>query len=143
MTSFDVPGAEATVPSDIDERGQVVGAYFDRETQVVHGFLRAVDGTITTIDAPGSLFLTQAVGINERGDIVGYWLDEGAGNVARGFVRRPDGSFETVEPPGGPTNTTVQDIDDQGRLVGQYGILFSGYEQDPGGRIETFDAPVS
>src|SRR4029434_7731986 len=46
---------------------------------------------ITTFDYPGAGNLTLPQKINERGDIVGIFLDSNL--VSRGFVRFSDGSF--------------------------------------------------
>jgi hypothetical protein len=51
---------------------------------MVHGFLRAPDGTITTFDSPGSTF-TFAAAINPGGVITGGFID--ASCVVHGFVR--------------------------------------------------------
>ena len=70
----------------INSRRDIVGAYCDRAPCTgasvdVHGF-RLSSGVLTTIDVPGA-FLTDAFGINERGDIVGFFED-GAGT--HGFL---------------------------------------------------------
>src|SRR5215467_16408280 len=53
---------------------------------------------ITTFDYPGTGNLTEPQKINDRGDIVGTYLDSNL--VSRGFVRFSDGSFSApiVEP---------------------------------------------
>src|SRR5256714_14041008 len=55
---------------------------------------------ITTFDYPGTGNLTLPQKINERGDIVGEFID--AAGVTRGFVRFSDGSFSApiVDPNG-------------------------------------------
>jgi probable HAF family extracellular repeat protein len=58
---------------------------------VYHGFLRAASGNVTTFDAPGAgtgaYQGTQSFGINQTGDVVGYYTD--ANKVYHGFVRLP------------------------------------------------------
>jgi hypothetical protein len=63
---------------------------------LIHGFLRARDGTITTIDAPGAGFLGSnflgslfPLSINPAGVITGSYSD--ANNVIHGFLRIPHG----------------------------------------------------
>src|ERR1700740_697248 len=58
IIKFDAPGAgtgpgQGTTPYAINPAGAIAGQYLDA-SNVLHGFLRAVDGTITTIDAPGA-----------------------------------------------------------------------------------------
>jgi hypothetical protein len=66
------PGA--TEVTGINEKGTVVGDYELINTVVPqNGFIRSVDGVITTFDVPGS-DRTQPVGINAAGEIAGvYW----------------------------------------------------------------------
>jgi len=68
-------------------------------------FLRARDGTLTTIDVPGAAG-TQALAINPAGAIVGGYSDGG-------FLRAPDGTFTTFE--GTPTS-----INPAGTMTGFY-----------------------
>ena len=74
----------------------IVGLNGDNVGSGVHGFLLS-KGTFTTIDVPGSPFGTYALGINPRGDIVGYYGD--SSNNYHGFLLH-DGTFTTVYPPG-------------------------------------------
>jgi hypothetical protein len=58
---------------------------------VLHGFVRAASGTVTTFDAPGAgtsaLQGTFPISINTTGEITGTYLD---GSYAyHGFVRMP------------------------------------------------------
>ena len=63
--------------------GVITGQYTDA-SNVVHGFLRAPDGNITTIDPPGSIY-TDPTSINPAGAIAGYFTD--ASHVGHGFLR--------------------------------------------------------
>jgi hypothetical protein len=86
LTSFDVPGALATVATRVNNRGQIVGAYSEvsrnlkAPDSMPRGFLLD-DGRLTRIDVPGAVF-TQAIGINEHGQVVGDYVDED-GDVPR------------------------------------------------------------
>jgi uncharacterized membrane protein len=103
-----------------------------------HGFVRELDGTITTIDVPGADD-TQVFGINDRGQIAG--VQRSRGGTFRGFVL-DRGAFTTVDVPGAiGGDAGVNDIDDRGRLIGDYDDRISGYLRDERGRISTFDAP--
>src|SRR5215470_8898455 len=73
FTTVDVPGALATIASDITAMGDVVGRYCVQQCQDItgdwHGFLLS-EGEFTSIDFPGA-FHTNATGLNPRDDIVG------------------------------------------------------------------------
>jgi len=103
ITTFDAPGAgtqafQGTYPLEkhIDPKGEIDGYYVDQNNGF-HGFLRARDGTFTTIDPPGSAF-TIAGGINHAGAITGYYFD--ANSVAHGFLRAKDADFTIFNAPG-------------------------------------------
>jgi probable HAF family extracellular repeat protein len=83
---------------------QIVGYYYDSLNDQ-HGFM--YDGaTYTTVDEPSGVSGTYATGINNRGEIVGYYLD---GNKTHGFLASPDVCFA----PGMP----VLDLDQDGKPV--------------------------
>lgn len=75
FTPINVPGSTGTVPTGINNAGQIVGSYWDVQGKM-HGFLDT-DGVFTTIDTPyasevsAPLGNTQLFGINDTGDIVG------------------------------------------------------------------------
>src|SRR5580692_1367313 len=50
---FNFPGSTNTQPKSINAKGAITGAYSDAQF-VSHGFLRAPDGSFTTLDPPGS-----------------------------------------------------------------------------------------
>jgi len=58
-TTFDAPNSIATQPVAINQQGAITGFYADANN-VNHGFVRAVDGTITTFDAPGAVARARA-----------------------------------------------------------------------------------
>lgn len=54
LTSFDIPGASVFAVNGINDKGTIVGHYYD-QNGIQHGFKRLADGTIITgIDAPGT-----------------------------------------------------------------------------------------
>jgi probable HAF family extracellular repeat protein len=71
-------------------------------------------GSYTTIKVPGSSF-TQAVDINDRGQIVGYYQ---VGTANHGFLYS-GGSYTTLDFPGS-TLTDAFAINDLGQIVGAY-----------------------
>src|SRR6266536_5376298 len=98
---------------------------------------------ITTFDYPGTGNLTLPQKINERGDIVGIFLDSNL--VSRGFVRFSDGSFSDpiVDPNDTVGLTEGRGINNRRTVVGDYatsdgnlhGFFLSG------GTFTGFDIP--
>jgi hypothetical protein len=75
---------------------------------------------ITTFDYPGTGNQTLPQKINERGDVVGVYLD--SSGVTRGFVRFSDGSFSApiVEPNDTVGFTEGRGINNSGTVCGDY-----------------------
>jgi probable HAF family extracellular repeat protein len=88
-TLNDPLGVDGTFATGINDKGQIVGYYFDNRHNE-HGFLYS-GGVYTTIDDPlGSG--TYATGINDEGQIVGYYI---VGNgVEHGFLADPPPTVE-------------------------------------------------
>ena len=104
-----------------------------------------VPGRIIEINVPGSGARagqgTQAIGVNERGAIVGFYID--ATYAGRGFLRNPDGRFAKFDPVGS-TYTYVYGLNREGAVTGFYSdanSVFHGFQRTPDGEITTFDAP--
>ena len=84
-------------------------------------------GRLTTFDAPGAELETVAAGINNRGHIVGTYVD--GGRTAHGFLRRA-GRYTTFDAPGvsgtdasaflNYPGTDALDVNDRGQTVGAY-----------------------
>jgi probable HAF family extracellular repeat protein len=117
FTSIDGPHA----PGDINNRvaginnlGQVVGFVINDPGGSPTGFLDA-NGSITTINFPGTTY-TLALGINDTGQIVGYYSD---GSREHGFLRNAAGAYMTFDYPGS-SSTSVSGINDLGQIVGAY-----------------------
>src|ERR1700748_517447 len=93
IITFDVPGAGTgpgggTQAVAISPEGTITGNYGD-SSGVLHGFVRARDGTFTTFDPP-SLTMVPGFGtipesINPAGTVTGYY--NGANLVVHSFVR--------------------------------------------------------
>jgi hypothetical protein len=101
VTNLDVPGT----PEDINGRGQIL---------TTRGLLDT-DGTFTQIDVPGAT-ITQALGFDGRGRIVGSYTD--GGGKTHGFLDT-NGRFTTLDVPGA-TSTEASDINNWGETVGSY-----------------------
>ena len=156
-TIIDVPGAAGTQAYGINDKGTVVGWWFEPLTakgSVYHGFLRDMDGNLTYFDVPGAgPFLPQGssplvviplpLAINRDGTVTGSYLD--TKNVNHGFVRSVDGNITIFDPVGSvSTLGDTNGITRQGAITGGYltadGVTHS-FLRDPGGAITSFDAP--
>jgi uncharacterized membrane protein len=73
--------------------------------------------TFTTVDFPGFASVTSPLGINNHGDIVGYY-DDTAG-AFHGYLRPQGGAFIPVDFPGAVA-TLAFTINDTGDIVGVY-----------------------
>jgi probable HAF family extracellular repeat protein len=96
--------------------------------------------TVSQIDVPNATY-TDAVGINNRGEIVGSFMD--AQGRLHGFVLRR-GTFTTLDfPAQGATNTVAKGINDRGEVAGFYvinGDSIHGFVWDRG-KFTQVDAP--
>ena len=121
FSTIDMDGAQGPPPNGtfsqwINARGAVVGSWFDGS---VHGFLMSGD-IVTQLDVPfpGAIH-TNAPGLNDRGDIVGFYTVSGR-QVA--FRRDRHGNYESLDAPT-PTpasSTLAIGINTPGDIVGQY-----------------------
>jgi hypothetical protein len=140
ITTFDAPGAgtsennvyvQGTFANSINDDGVIVGYYVDA-SDGFHGFVRAADGTITTINAPGAgtgtssltgyQLGTKALSINDDGVIVGYYID--ANEAYHGFMVSASGAITSFNAPGAveqeATGTFPTSINGNGVIVGYY-----------------------
>jgi hypothetical protein len=85
------------------------------------------NGVAVSIDVPGALN-TRTGGINNRGDIVGYYDD--ADMVSHGYLLR-GGVFTTLDFPGA-FDTALLDINDGGVIAGTYDGFSRGLVATPG-----------
>ena len=98
---------------------------------------------ITTFDYPGAGNLTLPQKINERGDIVGEFID--SSGVVRGFIRFSDGSFSApiVDPNDTVGFTEGRGINNSGTVNGDYlisdGTIHSFFLS--GGTFTEYDVP--
>jgi hypothetical protein len=155
--SFDVPAAvNGTQPASINDLGEITGVYFDSNGNG-HGFLRKARGEIVTFDAPNVGYGTQAglflvyglgtipTGINNEGDIVGYYTD--SNGAYHGFVRSARGKFRSIDDPSSsssPSATIAQAINDWGIVVGFWfdsNFNYHGFVHQVDGSFTTVDPP--
>ena len=89
------------------------------------GYLRHPDGTSTKLDPPGAAE-NKALGVNERGQVVGVYLDDGVVANADGLYPPgtihgymwDNGRYTRLDVPGSGATSAVK-IDRRGRIVGE------------------------
>jgi probable HAF family extracellular repeat protein len=129
FSSLDYPGAFITDARGINNRGQIIGYYTvqitppdppDPAVNRTHGFVY-YKGVFTTLDYPDEDTVnTYTGGINDRGQIVGWYQDNSD----------PPNSFEYFYDKGvfypldflDDINTIPRGINDRGQIVGYYSI---------------------
>ena len=143
--TFDAPGAvNGTNPSSINPGGAITG-YFNDESFVAHGFLRAADGTITTFDVPGAVNGpgTFPSIINPAGVVTGIFGD--ANFVAHGFLRAQNGTISTFDVPEATGGFFfLSGMNPAGTIIGSLldeNFLEQGFLRARNGNIATIDIP--
>ena len=116
LTDIECPGAiNSTAPKSINKQGQIAGFCFASGRN--HGFFRNKKGTYTLLDFPRAN-LTEAVGINDDGQVVGDYRDS-AGRF-HGFFWDA-GLFLTFDVPFPEAALTgPSGINNVGQIVGFY-----------------------
>jgi uncharacterized membrane protein len=125
FSSFDVPGANFTTGVRINNRADIVGFWTASPTCGCGGpnpttfkaFLFS-DGEFTPFELPDSVETT-ALGINERGDIVGRNddIDDDMTRRRHGYILKRHGAYETFDLPDAITTSAI-DINARGDIVG-------------------------
>ncbi len=121
FSTIDLNGTQGPPPNGtftqwINARGDLVGSFFDGS---VHGFLMT-DDQVTQLDVPfPGAINTNAPGLNDRGDIVGFYT-VGGRQVA--FRRDRHGNYASLDAPTlTPASSTLAiGVNTPGDIVGQY-----------------------
>jgi hypothetical protein len=121
FSTLDVPGANFTTGVRINNRGDIVGFWTaspncgcgGSNPTTFKAFLFS-DGAFTTFEVPDSVETT-ALGINERGDIVGRYDD--LTHRRHAYVLDRHGAYETFDLPDAITTSAI-DINARGDIVG-------------------------
>ncbi len=95
-----------------------IAGFYTNAAGVTDGFVKWVNGRVATLAVPGAA-MTQAFGINDRGEVVGtYTVGTGNNAVTHGFTWW-DGRFTTVNYPQA-SSTALNGVNDEGDVVGFY-----------------------
>jgi probable HAF family extracellular repeat protein len=140
FATLSVPGAFATSANAINDAGQTVG-FYSLGNGYSLGFLDN-SGTFTTVNDPLATGDNELTGINNAGQIVGYYFGPGGSGLVSGFLYH-GGTFTTIDDPLGIDGTEIYGINNAGQIVGYYydgsgnthGFLYSG------GIFTTIDNP--
>ena len=132
-----VPGSSFDEISAINNVGVIAGSYVDSVTKLSRAFLYR-DEKFTILEHPAARY-SYAYGINDRGDIVGFYVDD---RGSHGFLYT-DNSFFDLDFPG-VFDTRATGINNKGRIVGFYlqpkDKRFHGFIHD-NGKFTTLDYP--
>ena len=87
--SLAVPGASSTMALGVNGSNEVVGVYTvgSGSTAQMHGFTWTAQHGFSTVDDPHGVGTTTVNGVNDRGQLVGFYVDS-AGNTD-GFLATP------------------------------------------------------
>jgi hypothetical protein len=141
VKKFEPPDAGCSTDTfSIGNDVSIVGDYIG-DDDAYHGFLRAKNGAITVLDAPGAVH-TFASDINDGGTIAGDYEDE---NGDHGYFRSADGTFTTFDAPGGPASGDIAArINNLGEVEGDFSNadgVQHGLIRNPDGSLVVYDAP--
>lgn len=138
--------------SGINNRRQVTGIYFDpkalpgpgesEQPNTVKGFVQDRRGRVTALALPYP-YLHAVRGINDRGQIVGYYDNDAARTDGGGFLLGPKGKLTPIDVPGALA-TSPWGINDHGAVVGNYtrpDLTFGGFLRTRDGEITRIDVP--
>lgn len=141
ITTFSLPGY-GLQPTLINASGTVAGLAFGSGN--VQLFIRNSKGDIEVFQPENSTGLaTSVLGMNDKGDIVGTYLDNSTGTY-KGFLRSSKGSVSTYSVPGSSFITIQTAINNAGAITGAYinasGEAFAFVRQ--GNKLDIFQALV-
>jgi hypothetical protein len=139
--TFDPPNSGGTHPTGINEAGVIAGWFSAPDGY--NGFIRAVDGTITTVD-PGANGQIMIFGINASGATTGYvCLTCPNAGSATAFVRAATGKLRLVTI-ANSTSSVGNAINTKGMVAGGYSgtdTFNHGFVSSPNGTGTGFDVP--
>ena len=142
ITTFDYPGTgNSTLPSHINDRGDIVGIYFD-SNGVSRGFVRFANGNFSApiVEPNDTCNTTEGRGINNSRLVCGAYYN-GADCTAHGFFLMRN-NFTGFDVPGA-LDTTLSGLNNAGDFAGWF-TDSSGITQafvSLGGTITPFSVP--
>ena len=101
-------------------------------------FLREANGSLTTLAFPDAV-ATVPFGINNRGHVVGFYLD--ANQVRHGFLFK-NGAYTTIDHPLASSDSQAHDLNDRGQIVGLYERAAGQAVQAPEGASRSRSGPT-
>ncbi|MGA3091083.1 MAG: hypothetical protein ABSD75_20945 [Terriglobales bacterium] len=107
---------------DISNKGEIIGTY--TYFGGVHGFILQGNASCFDIVDPLGSSYTDARGVNDSGEIVGFYID--SANNAQGFLYNGSKETYTTISCAGFTNTLAYGINDAGEIVGAVGSSDTG-----------------
>ncbi|HEY1612174.1 MAG TPA: hypothetical protein VGF97_00600 [Rhizomicrobium sp.] len=112
--------------------------YYSAGSTLVHGFVRAADGMITSFDADGVNSGTKPLAIDGQGNIAGTY----GGDDSLAFLRTPDGTVTTFTPRG--SVDTFPSAISNGVVTGWFdGSLVEGFVRSAAGTFAFFNPSVA
>lgn len=128
-TNINDPNGTSTGAYGINNSGVVVGSFTSSESGYSLGFIYN-NGNYTTIDDPYATKGTSALGINNIGEVVGFYQNNSG---VHGFLFNGN-SYTTINNPNG-TNTYAYGINDSGQISGfltnSNGAVIGGFVATP------------
>ncbi|MDY6990723.1 MAG: DUF3466 family protein [Thermodesulfobacteriota bacterium] len=115
MGNLGTLGGDHSVANDINDSGQVVGRSEYNGDSNYRAFLWE-DGSMA--DLIPSLHQSEAMAINNSGQIAGYYRNEGSDQSTIGFLWE-DGNMTNLEMPFSSNYVMPSDINDEGEIVGR------------------------
>jgi probable HAF family extracellular repeat protein len=139
---FDPPSYNGTIPTGINSIGAITGF-----CNGIIGFLRNPDGTFAVFAPSGN---TNATGINNGGEIIGYLEYNIYYGPPYGFLRTAKGVINSNVFPGSGANVFPYAINSAGTITGNYFNTtppslgqYSGFVLTANGIFTSFDPPGS
>jgi len=137
ITTIEVPNEAGTVAMSINDKGVIVGKYFDHSF-VAHGFMCSADGVFTTFsfgDEPHDIVTCV---INNKGEIAGSYLF--SGGTLSTFIRATSGKIKIFDIENA-IYTGARSINDDGDIAGYYvmNTINLGFIRKSDGSVITVD----